>query len=85
MGLPILTLKGQSFASRVSASLLNELEMDELITTKFEEYTIRAIELAKDKELINKIKIKLNKNIKTKTLFKAKLYKIFRTILSKSL
>ena len=46
--------------------------MDELITTKFEEYTNRAIELAKDKELINKIKIKLNKNIKTKTLFKAK-------------
>ena len=74
VGLPILTLKGQSFASRVSASLLNELEMDELITTKFEEYTIRAIELAKDKELINKIKIKLNKNIKTKTLFKAKTF-----------
>ncbi len=74
VGLPILTLKGQSFASRVSASLLKELEMDELITNKYEEYTMRAIELANDNVLINKIKVKLNKNIKTKTLFKAKTF-----------
>ncbi len=74
VGLPILTLKGQSFASRVSTSLLNELGMDELITNNYEEYTMRAIELAKDKELMKKIKVKLNENIKSKTLFKAKTF-----------
>ena len=74
VGLPLLTLKGQSFASRVSTSLLKELEMEELITNNYEEYTIRAIELAKDKELINNIKVKLQKNVKSKTLFKAETF-----------
>ena len=45
-GLPVLTLMGQSFASRVAASLLNAIGLPELITNTQEEYEALAIELA---------------------------------------
>ncbi|MBJ7503960.1 MAG: tetratricopeptide repeat protein, partial [Polynucleobacter sp.] len=45
-GLPVLTLMGESFASRVAASLLNGIDLPELITTSPEEYEALAIELA---------------------------------------
>ena len=34
----MLTLKGETFASRVASSLLKTLDLDELITTSIEEY-----------------------------------------------
>ena len=37
-GLPVLTCMGESFASRVAASLLNAIELPELITTTQEQY-----------------------------------------------
>jgi predicted O-linked N-acetylglucosamine transferase (SPINDLY family) len=37
-GLPVLTLLGQSFASRVSASLLNAINMPEFLAHSEEEY-----------------------------------------------
>ena len=46
MGLPVLTLQGQSFAARVAASLLHYLGLSELITTNSKDYTHKAIELA---------------------------------------
>jgi len=45
MGLPVLTLIGNSFASRVAASLLNAVNMPELITYTQVEYESLAIEL----------------------------------------
>jgi len=47
-GLPVLTCMGESFASRVAASLLNAIELPELITDTQQEYEALAIELAKD-------------------------------------
>ena len=38
MGLPVLTCMGNSFASRISASLLNAVNLPELITTTQEQY-----------------------------------------------
>ncbi len=46
MGLPILTLTGKTFASRMAGSLLHSLGLDELITYNFEDYEEKAIELA---------------------------------------
>ena len=46
MGLPVLTCIGNSFASRVAASLLNAVNLPELITTNQEQYESLAIELA---------------------------------------
>ncbi|MBU3632018.1 hypothetical protein ICN21_01680, partial [Polynucleobacter sp. AP-Feld-500C-C5] len=47
-GLPVLTLMGQSFASRVAASLLNAIGLPELIANTQEEYEALAIELAQN-------------------------------------
>lgn len=46
MGLPLLTLSGQAFASRMAGSLLHTLGLDELITTSLEAYEDRAIGIA---------------------------------------
>jgi protein O-GlcNAc transferase len=64
MGVPILTVMGESFASRYAASLLNAINLSELITHSFEEYETKAVELAlnrdKHKKIINKLSV--NKN-----------------------
>ena len=68
-GLPVLTCMGESFASRVAASLLNAIELPELITTSQEQYEATAIELATYPEKLKAIKDKLEKNRLTTALF----------------
>lgn len=69
MGLPVLTLVGQSFAARVAASLLHALGLPELITIDADGYENEAIELANKPERLCAIKTKLANNIKTTALF----------------
>lgn len=45
MGVPVLTLSGRSFASRVCGSLVRAAGLPELITTTAEEFVERAVEL----------------------------------------
>jgi predicted O-linked N-acetylglucosamine transferase (SPINDLY family) len=45
-GLPVLTCPGDTFASRVSASILLAADLPELIVPDFEEYERRAIHFA---------------------------------------
>ena len=71
---PLLTLCGESFASRVASSLLNNLELDELITYDIETYKNKAILLAKNKELYRKTKNKLINNIYSREIFKPELF-----------
>ena len=68
-GLPVLTCTGESFASRVAASLLKAIELPELITTTQEQYEARAIELATNPEKLKAIKYKLERNRLTTALF----------------
>ena len=68
-GLPVLTCMGESFASRVAASLLNAIELPELITTTQAEFEARAIELATNPDKLRMIKEKLNCNRLTTALF----------------
>ena len=63
-GLPVLTKKGNSFASRVASSLLKAISMDELITSNDQEYQDLAVRLATDKKQLNLIKDKLSKILK---------------------
>lgn len=74
MGVPLLTLMGNSFASRVAGSLLNTLNMEELITNSKEEYLKLAIKLASNPLELQKIKSKLVDNIKISPLFDPKIY-----------
>lgn len=48
MGVPMITLSGKTFVSRMAGSMLNYAGLGELITSTYEEYEHRAIELAKD-------------------------------------
>lgn len=59
MDVPVLTCMGDTFPSRVAASLLNTLQLDILITQDLEVYRERAIGLARNEELLNDIKNQL--------------------------
>ncbi len=74
VGIPVVTLKGQSFASRVASSLLNCLDLNELITDNENEYQKVAIKLAENNSLLQEIKRKINHNVSTKPLFDTKLF-----------
>jgi predicted O-linked N-acetylglucosamine transferase (SPINDLY family) len=69
VGLPVLSLKGESFSSRVAASLLTAMEMPELIVETSEEYEAKAIELASDTKKMLAIRKKLERNKLTSKLF----------------
>ena len=73
-GLPVLTLMGESFASRVAASLLNAIGLPELITTSQAEYEALAIELAMNPKKLADIKLKLKNNRFTAPLFDTPLF-----------
>ena len=73
-GVPVLTLAGQSFASRVAASLLNAIGLPELITNTQEEYEALAIELAMNPQKLTDIKLKLARNRLTTPLFDTPLF-----------
>jgi len=60
---------GQSFASRVAASLLTAIGLSELITTTSQSYEALAIDLAKNPEKLATIKEKLARNRLTTPLF----------------
>ena len=73
-GLPIITLQGESFASRVAASLLKAIDIPELITTNQEQYEALAIELALNPQKLRSIKHKLINNRLTTPLFDTPLF-----------
>jgi predicted O-linked N-acetylglucosamine transferase (SPINDLY family) len=74
MGLPVLTYMGNSFASRMAASLLNVVNLPELITTTQEHYESLAIELATNPEKLKIIKDKLVNNLPTAPLYDTQLF-----------
>ena len=71
-GLPVLSCLGETFAGRVAASLLNAIDLPELVTTTPEAYEALAIELATNPEKLAKIKRKLADNRLTTPLFDTK-------------
>jgi protein O-GlcNAc transferase len=73
-GLPVLTLMGRSFASRVAASLLNAIGLPELITFTQKEYEALAIELATNPKILVDIKLKLARNRLNAPLFDTPLF-----------
>jgi predicted O-linked N-acetylglucosamine transferase (SPINDLY family) len=73
-GLPVLTCLGETFAGRVSSSLLNNLHVPELIAATLEDYERLAVELAVDQDKRAKIKQKLSENRLTTPLFDTALF-----------
>ncbi len=68
-GLPLLTCAGETFAGRVSGSLLRMVGVDELITTSLCEYEALALWLARDSEKLRELRDRLADNRRTYPLF----------------
>ena len=58
----MVIMKGETFSSRVGASIYKKIEMDELVAQSYKEYEEIAIELGNNKIKLNKIKEKLKFN-----------------------
>ena len=70
MRLPVLTCMGETFASRVAASILHRVNMPELITESLAEYEQKALYFAQNPEKLAQLKQKLNAEIEHSALFK---------------
>jgi protein O-GlcNAc transferase len=69
VNLPVVTLKGNHFASRVSASLIKAVGLPELVCSSPEAYETIAVSLARDARRLSAIRAKLSKNKMTEPLF----------------
>jgi predicted O-linked N-acetylglucosamine transferase (SPINDLY family) len=69
MGVPLLTLPGKSFASRVGASLLTALGLPELIAPDVQAYVAAAVRLASDRAALQARKTRLDKALRTSPVF----------------
>jgi predicted O-linked N-acetylglucosamine transferase (SPINDLY family) len=68
-GVPVVTLMGRHFASRVSASCLGAIGMPELVTHTLAEYEDLAVRLATDRAQRDAVKAKLAQNRNRQPLF----------------
>ena len=64
-----MTLRGESFVSRVSASFLSSLGLDELIASSLEEYEAIALSLAQNRDRLAAVKRRLAEARRTASLF----------------
>ncbi|MEP4035488.1 tetratricopeptide repeat protein [Pseudophaeobacter sp.] len=71
-GLPVLTLPGRQFASRVGASQLSALGLPELIAKSAADYEARALELASDLDALASLRSTLQRNRLSAPLFDTK-------------
>ena len=76
LGLPVLTKIGKNFSARVSASILNSIGMNELVTNNEKEYEEKALYYARNRVELKKIKNFLNSIKKDSSLSNSKEYTI---------
>ncbi|XP_017794291.1 PREDICTED: UDP-N-acetylglucosamine--peptide N-acetylglucosaminyltransferase 110 kDa subunit isoform X1 [Habropoda laboriosa] len=84
-GTPVVTLPGETLASRVAASQLNTLGCPELIARTRQEYQDIAIRLGTDREYLKAIRAKVWKARSESPLFNCKLYAIGMEMLYKKM
>ena len=75
-GLPVITLQGKNFASRVSASILRSIGLEELIAKTINEYKEKVIFYSKNPNEINVLKKKLSKLKSNGELFNTETFTI---------
>jgi protein O-GlcNAc transferase len=74
MGLPVITLKGNTHASRVGISLLTNIGLPELVAGTRDEYVEIAVRLAADIRGLKSLRERLRDMIKQSPLMDAKLF-----------
>ena len=73
-GLPVLTIMGETFASRVASSLLTTMNLKELITNSFDDYEKTANNIFNDPTYLKKLKAKLKNNLVNSVLYDSGTY-----------
>ena len=73
-GLPILTKVGKGFSSRICGSILNSLNLKELITYSKKDYEKKAIFFGNNKKKIDEIKTNISKSKLKNTFYDIKQY-----------
>jgi predicted O-linked N-acetylglucosamine transferase (SPINDLY family) len=68
-GVPLLTLPGETFASRVAASMLTAVGLPELVMPDLATYEQRAIELARQPDLLRAVRQQLKNRRRSAPLF----------------
>jgi predicted O-linked N-acetylglucosamine transferase (SPINDLY family) len=68
-GCPVLTIIGETFASRVAASLLRNVGLEQLIASSFAEYEALALDLARDRPRLETLRRHLREHRDTLPLF----------------
>tara|TARA_B100001057_G_scaffold179973_1_gene180667 strand:+ start:337 stop:2310 length:1974 start_codon:yes stop_codon:yes gene_type:complete len=74
VNVPVITLIGDSFASRVCASILNLIKMDELITYNTEEYIKLALNISLNSNFLESLKNKMKRQINNSNLFRPEIF-----------
>ena len=72
--MPLLTITGDTFASRVSGSHLHAIGLPELITDSLENYAALALRLSYEPELLRGYRERLARNRATHPLFDTERY-----------
>ena len=67
-GIPLVTLKGNHFASRVSSSILKALDIEELITKDYDDYKNKIVSLINNEKRQNMKDLIKNKMQNSKLL-----------------
>jgi predicted O-linked N-acetylglucosamine transferase (SPINDLY family) len=72
MGVPVVTLEGETYASRVGVSLLSNVGLTELIARSPEEYAENAVQLGADTERLAALRTRLRDMVSQSPLTDAK-------------
>ncbi|MBF0443982.1 MAG: tetratricopeptide repeat protein [Magnetococcales bacterium] len=72
MGMPVIVLRGDRHSSRVGASILTQVGLDELIANDVEEYIEKAVVLANDPARLKKYRKKLRTRVKKSSICDSK-------------
>ena len=72
MGVPVLTMMGKSFASRVAGSILINVGLEKLVTKNINEYIKIAVEIALDRNKLLELKEHLTNPNNTNNLFNSR-------------
>ena len=74
VGLPVLTLKGRSFASRVATSILTFIDVPELIAETQQEYEKKAINFALNRQALSLVSASINQAKAINNFFKTQVF-----------
>jgi len=74
MGVPVLTIEGESHVSRVSSSILSRLSLDDLAVDNIDAYVAKAVEIVRNKKMLNELRETITSTIEGSDLCNGKLF-----------